>query len=47
MGPMSDVTMMRRLCGADLGHAMSWWHCCWPKAAEPSLAVNVFVETLR
>ena len=22
MGPMSDVTMLRRLCGADFGHAM-------------------------
>jgi hypothetical protein len=26
MGPMSDVTMLGRLCGSDFGHAMSVWH---------------------
>jgi hypothetical protein len=31
MGPMSDVTILGRLCVADFGHAMSMWHCCWPK----------------
>jgi hypothetical protein len=31
MGPMSDVTMLRRLCLADFGHAMSPWHWRWPK----------------
>jgi hypothetical protein len=28
---MSDVTMLRRLCVADFGHAMSDWHCRLPK----------------
>jgi hypothetical protein len=45
MGPMSDVTMLRRLCLADIGHAMSPWHCRWQKSladfshsqAEPRL----------
>jgi hypothetical protein len=29
---MSDVTMLRRRCLADFGHAMSPWHCRWPKS---------------
>jgi hypothetical protein len=32
IGPMSDGTMLGRLCAADFGHTMSLWHCCWPKA---------------
>jgi hypothetical protein len=27
---------VRRLCLADFGHAMSPWHCCWPKHLEDS-----------
>jgi hypothetical protein len=36
MGPMSDVTMLRRLCVADFGHAMSALHCRWPKVWQIS-----------
>jgi hypothetical protein len=32
MGPMSDVTMLRGLCLADFGHAMSPWHCSCSKS---------------
>jgi hypothetical protein len=34
MGPMSDVTMLRRLCVADFGHAMCSCHCHWPKVLQ-------------
>jgi hypothetical protein len=34
--PMSDVTMLWRLCVADFGHTMPSWHCCWPKVWQIS-----------
>jgi hypothetical protein len=33
---MGDVTMFRRLCEADFGHAMSALHCRWPKVWQIS-----------
>jgi hypothetical protein len=36
MGPMSDVTMMRRLCVADFGYAMCSCHCRWQKVWQIS-----------
>jgi hypothetical protein len=32
IGPMSDVTMSRKLCVADFGRDMPHWHCCLPKS---------------
>jgi hypothetical protein len=29
MGPIFDVTMLKRLCVPDFGHVISLWHSCF------------------
>ena len=41
MDPMSDVTMWRRPCVADFGHAISSWHWRWLKSLTHELQLVI------